>query len=507
LIKLSTKWLAHLKRVRLICMAEPATNIGWNFDHSYARLPDVLFSPATPATVPASQLVIINHNLASSLGLNFLAYDEQNLAHIFSGQQLPEQAHTIAQAYAGHQYGNFVRLGDGRALLWGEQITPDNQRFDLQFKGSGATVYARRGDGKAALGPMLREYLISEAMHALGIPTTRSLAVVTTGEQIARDRMLPGAILTRVAASHIRVGTFEFLAMQKDIQKLQVFLDYVVRRHYPELIASKQMAQYFLRAVMRRQTNLICNWLRVGFVHGVMNTDNVSIAGETIDYGPCAFIDHYDPMAVFSSIDEHGRYAFANQPGITKWNMARLAEALLPLLHPDQEQSIEIAEAILAEFDDVFEQTWLAMVRSKLGLVEVAGVDDLPLIQQLLDIMARNKLDYINTFRSLCNQISMNDLVVPLALAEWIKTWQSRLCQNEITAAQSLALMRANNPSLISRNHMVEEVLAAAERGQMQPFHTMLAALVDPYSDNPSHAPYQSPPPIGHPPHQTFCGT
>ena len=342
--------------------------VGWQFDNTYSRLPELLFAAATPARFPAPRLVLLNGSLARELGLNFDTLPPDSIAAIFSGQQLPEGAHPIAQAYAGHQYGGFTMLGDGRAILLGEQRTPSGKLVDIQLKGAGQTRFSRRGDGRAALAPMLREYLISEAMFALGIPTTRSLAVVATGETIYRGPMLPGAILTRIASSHIRVGTFEYLAARKDTAGLQALADYSIRRHDPDLVDSPSRYLDFLRRVIDRQAALIARWQSVGFIHGVMNTDNMAISGETIDYGPCAFMNAYDPATVFSSIDHGGRYAYGNQPRIALWNLTRFAEALLSLLAPDIDDAVKIATEALEGFSARFEMHWLTGMRQKLGL-------------------------------------------------------------------------------------------------------------------------------------------
>ena len=341
------------------------SKIGWHFDNSYARLPETMLSRLAPIPVQKPKLIILNHALSKDLGLDFSTLTDEHIASMFAGNLLPQGSEPIAQAYAGHQFGHFTMLGDGRAIVMGEHLTPGNKRIDIQFKGSGRTPYARGADGRAALGPMLREYIISEAMHALGIPSTRSLAVVTTGENVIRETPLPGAILTRVAASHIRVGTFQYIAMGGDVQILEDLVHYAIDRHYPNLKGIKNPAQGLLKAVIEKQAELITNWMRVGFIHGVMNTDNMTISGETIDYGPCAFMDTYNPATVFSSIDHNGRYAYANQPAIAHWNLARFAETLLPLIHDKQDKAIKIAEEIINSFSSVYKKHWLAMMRKK----------------------------------------------------------------------------------------------------------------------------------------------
>ena len=371
------------------------TDIGWKFDNSYTQLSQNIMSRTLPTKVKSPKIVIVNYELAKHLGLDLSALNNEELAQLFTGNEIPKGSDPIAQAYAGHQFGHLAILGDGRAIVLGEHITPTNQRYDIQFKGSGRTPYSRGGDGKAALGPMLREYIISEAMYHLNIRTTRSLAVATTGENVMRETVLPGAILTRVAESHIRVGTFEYVAIKKDLTTLKKLLQYSVNRHYPEIKDLDKQAPEFLKLVMERQINLITDWIRVGFIHGVMNTDNMAISGESIDFGPCAFMDHYDPKTVFSSIDHHGRYAFANQPVIAQWNLARLADAILPLLDEDQNKAIEVGEEIIESFNEKYEKKFHEMMKKKLGLI-TDETEDAVLIKELLDAMEKNKLDYTN---------------------------------------------------------------------------------------------------------------
>ena len=462
-------------------------NIGWNFDNSYARLPEVLFSRLNPVSVRAPKLILLNNFLAKNLKLNFTDLTDKEIAELLSGNNLPEGAEPIAQAYAAHQYGHFTVLGDGRAILLGE-----HNHFDIQLKGSGQTPYSRQGDGRAALGPMLREYIISEAMFALGISTTRSLAVVATGEEIYRGESLPGAILTRVAASHIRIGTFEYIAMLGDVELLKTMVKYCINRHYPHLKEAENPALELLKAVIEKQIILITHWMRVGFIHGVMNTDNMTISGETIDYGPCAFMDTYDLKTVFSSIDRHGRYAFGNQPKIAEWNLSRFAETLIPLLHNSQEKAIEIAEEVLGNFSSQYQTHYLSMMRNKLGLLDAKDGDE-NLIDDLLVWMQENKADYTNTFCSLMTgNFSGN--------ANWYQRWRSR----EI----SFELMRANNPKVIPRNHKVEEALKAASvDGDLTLFHQLLDVLAKPYENNyPNIANYQTPAELGCS-YRTFCGT
>lgn len=477
---------------------------GWRLDNSYARLPNCLFAPAKPATVPAPRLVILNRRLADDLGLNLIPKSVDAVASLFAGQELPDGFQPIAQAYAGHQYGGFTMLGDGRAILLGEQCSPRG-RFDIQLKGAGQTQYSRRGDGRAALGPMLREYIISEAMFALGIPTTRSLAVVATGERVHRQSPLPGAILTRVAASHIRVGTFQYLAARDDEANLRVLADYTIKRHYPELADSTNRYVEFFRAVMDRQASLIARWQLVGFIHGVMNTDNVAISGETIDYGPCAFMNAFDPATVFSSIDHGGRYAYGNQPAITQWNMARFAETLLPLIAPQQDDAIAIATDILGQFPDLFEEYWLAGMRAKLGL-QNAEAGDRDLAESLLNWMQKTKADFTNTFRDLSNDDPpAGGRYQSAEFQSWNSRWQLRLSQQGRSSAASRAAMRGVNPAIIPRNHRVEEALAAAENGDLSLLLRLLDVLAKPYEVDTAAAGYQIPSEDCS--YRTFCGT
>lgn len=480
--------------------------IGWRFDNTFARLPDVLFSPAMPVQVREPHLVILNAPLATTLGLNLRSVPEATIAALFAGQVLPSGAEPIALAYAGHQYGHFTMLGDGRALLLGEHCTPSGTRVDIQLKGSGPTRFSRRGDGRAALGPMLREYLISEAMAGLGIPTTRSLAVVTTGEPVYRDVPLRGAILTRVAASHIRIGTFQYVAARGDVADLRTLADYTIQRHDPELAAAANPYLAFFQAVAHRQADLIARWQLAGFVHGVMNTDNTAISGETIDYGPCAFLNRYDPATVFSSIDSIGRYAYGNQPAIIHWNLARFAEALLPLLDPDQEKAVALAVEVLNGFPEIYEQRWLAGMRKKIGLATTESGDS-ELIQSLLGWMQQANADFTNTFYDLSQESNVSGcLYQQPGFRDWHSRWQARLAQEGTSATIAAETMRQANPVVIPRNHRVEEVLTAAESGDMSPFQQFLSVLQSPYVWTPQHAAYQSPP-TDEADYRTFCGT
>lgn len=452
-------------------------------------------------------MVVFNEPLAAELGLNAEAL-LANGAETFTGNILPPGSDPIAQAYAGHQFGHFTNLGDGRAILLGEQITPQRLRFDVQLKGSGRTPYARRGDGRAALGPMLREYIISEAMHMLGIPTTRSLAVASTGEQILRDELLPGAVLTRVTSSHIRVGTLEYAAALRDPSLLNTLLHHTVQRHYPELAGEDNMALAFFEAVMDRQAALVARWLCVGFIHGVMNTDNMALSGETIDYGPCAFMDAYDPATVFSSIDRQGRYAYGNQPAIAQWNLARLAEALLPLIDADRAKAAGLAEESLARFQKIFAQHFLSGLRAKLGLL-TAEDDDFDLAKSLLDWMKEAKADFTNTFRALtCFVENSGEMPLPDTLpAPWREKWSVRLARQQKSRGAMVVTMRRANPVVIPRNHRVEEALEAATRGDLSVTQRLLGVLARPFDETPENELYREPPPAGGEPYRTFCGT
>ncbi|MDV6345301.1 protein adenylyltransferase SelO [Nitrosomonas sp. Is37] len=482
--------------------------VGWQFDNSYARLPESFYAQLHPVPVRAPQVAMLNHALAESLGLDIRALSGEEAALLFAGNVLPDGAQPIAQAYAGHQYGHFTMLGDGRAILLGEHLTPTEDRFDIQLKGSGQTRFSRRGDGRAALAPMLREYIISESMHALNIPTTRSLAVVTTGESVIRETLLPGAILTRVAASHIRVGTFEYVARMEGVEGIKILADYAIHRHYSDLVEAENAYLALLHNVIKRQASLVAKWMLVGFVHGVMNTDNMTISGETIDYGPCAFMDAYDPNIVFSSIDHHGRYRYSNQPLIAQWNLARFAETLLPLLHSDQEKAVALAEEAIHHFSTVFQHHWLAGMRKKLGLF-IEEAEDMELIETLLTWMQQHQADYTNTFRALTAEILPDDaLFRDEEIITWHTRWQTRLLRQAESKQSSLGLMRAHNPAVHPRNHRVEEALtAASERSDYALLQRLLAAVTNPYTDAPEYHDYRTPPlPSGHV-YQTFCGT
>lgn len=475
------------------------------FDNSYARLPERFFAAQVPTPVADPQIVRVNIALAAELGIDPAALD----AALLSGNRVADGSTPIAQVYAGHQFGNFSPiLGDGRAVLLGEVVTQGGQRFDVQLKGAGRTAFSRSGDGRAALGPVLREYILGEAMHGLGIPTTRALAAVTTGQPVFRETPLPGAVLTRVAASHLRVGTFQFFASQGDLEAVRVLADYAIERHYPECAGDYPA---FLRAVIRRQAELVARWLLVGFIHGVMNTDNVSISGETIDYGPCAFMDAYDPGTVFSSIDQAGRYAYGRQPRIAGWNLARLAEALLPLLAQEQKDGIEIAQAAIAGFGERFEAVYLAGLRRKIGLeTERDGDDDLT--QALLKHMQEGAADFTLTFRALADAVDGDEAPVralfsPAAAYDaWAPAWRERLAAEPNPGRA--AAMRAVNPLYIARNHLVEAALAAAtQSGDDAPFVTLLEVLARPFEAQPGRERYALPPTADERVLATFCGT
>ncbi|AZV43451.1 hypothetical protein BAOM_2842 [Peribacillus asahii] len=481
---------------------------GWNLDNSYARLPKSLFSSLNLNPVRSPDLVILNDSLATSLGLNVEELQSENGVAVLAGNDSPEGAFPLAQAYAGHQFGNFTMLGDGRAVLLGEQITPQGERVDIQLKGSGRTPYSRGGDGRAALGPMLREYIISEAMHALGIPTTRSLAVVTTGESIIRETELPGAILTRVAASHLRVGTFQYVATWGTIEELRALADYTIKRHFPDIEADESRYLSLLQALIKRQAMLIAKWQLVGFIHGVMNTDNMTISGETIDYGPCAFMDTYDPATVFSSIDREGRYAYGNQPYIGGWNLARFAESLLPLLHDDQEEAIKLAQNAMSTFGELYESHWLAGMKAKLGLFNEEA-QDRSLIEELLSIMQKYRADYTNTFRALTFD-TLEDTVLfgTPEFTQWHELWKARLGRQQESKADSHQLMRNSNPAIIPRNHRVEAALeAAVKQGDYSVMERLLQVLSNPYAHSPQQAEYATLPAESTRPYRTFCGT
>jgi protein adenylyltransferase len=485
------------------------------FDNTYARELEGFYVSCKAARVAQPGLVKLNRELAEELGLDIGALDSDEGARIFAGNEIPEGALPLAQAYAGHQFGGFVpQLGDGRALLLGEVIDRNGHRRDIQLKGSGPTPFSRAGDGRAALGPVLREYLIGEAMHALGIPTTRALAAVITGEPVFReDGALPGAVLTRVAASHVRVGTFQFFAARGEQDKVGRLADYVIDRHYPELKGEVNPYLGLLERVCERQTALIASWMHVGFIHGVMNTDNMAISGETIDYGPCAFMDHYDPATVFSSIDARGRYAYANQPRIAQWNLARFAETLLPLIDADGKRAIARATELVHAFPEEYERHWLKGMRAKLGLASEEEAD-LNLATRFLTAMEGKKVDYTLAFRYLADAALGQEEPIralfadPSAYDLWSEHWRARLAREAMAPLERAQAMRRANPAFIPRNHRVEEALSAAvERADYAPFETLLKILSRPFDDQPEFAAFAESPPDGRGCYRTFCGT
>jgi uncharacterized protein YdiU (UPF0061 family) len=486
------------------------------FQNTYTALPDGFFARVAPTPVASPRLIKLNRPLAVRLGLDPDRLESPEGIEILAGKRIPDGAEPIAMAYAGHQFGHFVpQLGDGRAILLGEVIDIDGVRRDIQLKGSGPTPFSRRGDGRAALGPVLREYIVSEAMAALGIPTTRSLAATITGESVIRETALPGAVLTRVASSHIRVGTFQYFAARGDTEGVRRLADHAIVRHYPRAAQAERPYHALLEGVITRQAELVARWLLVGFIHGVMNTDNTSISGETIDYGPCAFMDHYDPAAVFSSIDEQGRYAYANQPRIALWNLTRLAECLLPLFSDDKDKAIEQAQQILAEFPGKFTAAYQSGLLRKIGLFTGQDGDE-TLVQDLLDAMAKNQADFTLAFRRLSDaaEDATRDSEVrqhfadPAAFDEWAARWRQRIGGEPQMPAERAAMMRNVNPAVIPRNHRIEAVIqAAVRRDDYEPFEELLAVLAKPYEEMPAYADYANPPEPNQRVLQTFCGT
>jgi uncharacterized protein YdiU (UPF0061 family) len=482
--------------------------IAWNLETSYADLPEFFYTKQQPEKVKDPELITFNHSLAKTLELETDKLDAEALANVFSGNQLPEEAKPLSQAYAGHQFGHFTMLGDGRAVLIGEKMNAFGERFDIQLKGAGKTPYSRGGDGRAALGPMLREYIISEAMHALGLPTSRSLAVTATGEMVRRETFLTGAIVTRVASSHIRVGTFEYAARFGTREALRALADYTINRHYPEIKEQENPYLSLYRKVIERQASLIAGWQLTGFIHGVMNTDNMTISGETIDYGPCAFMNEYDPKTVFSSIDMNGRYAYGNQPGIGEWNLARFAEALLPLFHHDKEKSVGLAQDQLADYAKMYRQYWLSGMRKKLGLTgEKEG--DKSLVKELLQLMEKHEADFTNTFRSLTlKEKNESSMFNSKEFSEWNTKWKERQAGQNESYEEIQVMMKENNPSIIPRNHRVEEALeAAVENEDFTVVERLLDVLSRPYAYDKDQEPYCQPPAPTNTPYQTYCGT
>ncbi len=487
--------------------------MSFDFDNSYARLPEAFYARVAPTPVAAPRLIALNVELAALLGLDPETLLPDDAAAVFSGNAVPAGAEPIAMAYSGHQFGGFSPLlGDGRAVLLGEVIGSDGVRRDVQLKGSGQTPFSRRGDGRSALGPVLREYLVAEAMHVLGVPTTRSLAAVWTGEAVYRETRQPGGVLTRVARSHIRVGTFQFFRARNDLENLRRLLDYTVRRLDPAAAESENPALSLLEGVIGRQAELVAAWMSLGFIHGVMNTDNTSVSGETLDYGPCAFLDHYDPAKVFSSIDHGGRYAFDNQPTIAQWNLARLAECLLPMLADDEKAAVAKAEAALAAFPGRFEAALSGRFSAKIG---VLPADDASwsLVQSLLRLMQRDRVDFTRAFHRLSpaldgdHQTLLDEFDDVEALRAWLDEWRTYLERKGIERAQAVRHMRSVNPVVIPRNHQIEAVIEAANEEDFEPFHRLHTALREPYADRPEHADYERPPRPEEEVQATFCGT
>jgi uncharacterized protein YdiU (UPF0061 family) len=487
-------------------MSDTLNKVRWRLDHSYTSLPPDFFSAVAPTPVAQPRMLTFNSALAETLGIGTpAALDE--LSTQLSGNALPEGAYPLAQAYAGHQFGHFTMLGDGRAILLGEQTSPDGQRWDIQLKGAGPTPYSRRGDGRATMSAMLREYLMSEAMFYLGVPTTRSLAVVGTGQAVYREQVQPGAVLTRVAASHIRVGTFEFAREFLPESDLKALLQYTIQRHYPELEKSEHPAADFLQQVLFRQVDLLVHWMRIGFIHGVMNTDNMSIAGETIDYGPCAFMNAYHPHTVFSSIDAQGRYAFARQPALAQWNLAVLAGALMPLLAPEEEKAVEIARNIIEGFNDLYARQWQRMMCGKLGIITPAE-GDAALIQEFLQWMAQQSADYTNTFLMLSAVLPLSpEYEADAAFQNWRAKWEQRIESQVGGREAAIHRMRQHNPVFIARNHQVEAALKAATQGDFTLFDTLLQVLRRPYEVQNEYAYLMEAPLGGDVGYKTFCGT
>ena len=484
-------------------------DIGWNFDNTYTLLPELLMTKQNPIPVKQPKLELLNFNLAKELNLNFEHQEESYLSSLFSGNILPEGSNCISQAYAGHQFGHFTMLGDGRAILLGEHLTNINKRFDIQFKGSGKTPYSRNGDGRAALGPMLREYLMSEAMNGLNIPTTRSLAVVTTGEEIIREGKSQAAILTRVASSHIRVGTFQYLSAKNDIKALKNLVNYTFDRHYAHKTENKNVATKLLEGLIDRQISLVLNWMRVGFIHGVLNTDNVSLSGETIDYGPCGFLEHYNPDTVFSSIDHQGRYSFANQEIICHWNVSRFAETLIPLLADNEKEAIDIGTKIIDQFSTKFKSLWIVMMKNKLGFTGNYPEDE-KIINKILSWMKKNKNDYTNTFIYLMdNNCCKNDIYNYESFLNLKEEWKKRIQKNKQTATNYIDIMKKNNPLVIPRNHIVEEAINnICKNNDYSSFNNLLKIIRDPFGDIKNINYFQAPAPLTYTEnYKTYCGT
>ncbi|KYG34144.1 protein adenylyltransferase SelO [Alkalihalobacillus trypoxylicola] len=483
-------------------------DFGWNLEKSYHTLPEIFYKIEQLDNTSDPKIVVFNKQLGEQLGLNSEAFHTESGAQVLSGSKTPNGGMSISLAYAGHQFGHFTMLGDGRALLIGEQISPQKERYDIHLKGSGPTHFSRGGDGRAALAPMLREYLISEAMFALGIPTTRSLAVTSTGNPVYRETVLPGATLTRVASSHIRVGTFQYARQYGSIDDLRALADYTITRHFTSLIEHENRYLGLLQTVMKQQASLIAKWQLVGFVHGVMNTDNMTISGETIDYGPCAFMNEYNQATVFSSIDHQGRYAYGNQPYMAAWNLARLAESILPLLNENQDEALKTAEGAIGQFQTYYDSFWYSGMSKKLGLFQ-SNSDEMELSEALLKLMEKNDLDFTNTFIDLtfekCNDSEVYQFD---EFKQWKKQWEHLLKQQSQSKEESISLMKENNPAAIPRNHLVEEALEeAVEQENYQKWNELLKVVTNPFEHNFYEEKYTAPPNKSATPYKTFCGT
>ncbi len=484
----------------------------FHFDNSYARLSDAFHVRTEPTRVRAPAMIRLNRDLADDLGLDVERLESPSGLEVLSGNRVTEGSEPLAMAYSGHQFGGFSpQLGDGRALLLGEVVGKDGVRRDIQLKGSGPTPFSRGGDGRSALGPVLREYIVSEAMAALGVPTTRALAAVATGEPVFREATVPGGVLTRVAKSHIRVGTFQWFSARKDRANLAVLADYVIARHYPEAKLQDNPYRALLDGVIERQAELVAHWMSLGFIHGVMNTDNTNVSGETLDYGPCAFLDHYDPEKKFSSIDHHGRYAFDQQPAMAQWNLYRLAECLLPLIHEESSEAVVVAEASLDRFADLHRSAIRGRFLAKIGLAG-SSEEDWPLAESLLSVMAEGKADFTLVFRHLARALASgsDDALTELfdepgAIAAWLPGWRARIGESD--RSRAVALMRRTNPVFIPRNHRIEEAIQAGNHGDFEPFHLLADALKRPFADQPEFARYEAAPNPDEVVRATFCGT
>ena len=482
-------------------------NPGFNFQNTYTNLPSCFFTETNAVSVREPTLVILNEDLCKDIDLDFKLLTEKETASLLSGNSVLSNMNPFAQAYAGHQFGYFTNLGDGRALMLGEHITNSGKRYDIQFKGSGPTSYSRQGDGKAVLGPMLREYIISEAMHSLKIPTTRSLAVVKTGEKILRETFLPGAILTRLASSHIRVGTFQYAVARQEKTFLQQLFDYTIERHYPQISNSKEKALELINILLKKQIHLVTNWMRVGFIHGVMNTDNTTLSGETIDYGPCAFMDNFNMSTVFSSVDVQGRYSYGNQPVITQWNLARFSETLLPLIAKNPADGIKVVEDIVKSFPKLYKNSWLEMMKNKLGISGESNEDE-KLINDLLNLMEKNSVDYTNTFSDLTYEnFSKGNFYQNEGFKNWYESYKKRLENGLLTKKDTFNLMRANNPYVIPRNHNVEHVLNESLQSNYSALFEILSVLKNPYKKEKVSEKFIQPADPSNRVNQTFCGT